>query len=309
MKFFAFSTLAGAGLILFAALSPQTLIDKQAALLKDAKGLKVAYTFRHVGGSSAEYTLTYSKPNMVLVDGPDRIVESDGKTLWEYNKTAKTYMESPLTPELLAKRAQADEVIAWASFFTEDFVKHMTNLQAGASRVIKGNAVTEVNVTLAGTPPRALTIFMDDKLGIARGFTMKSADGDTLATAATIEISAEPYAAEKFAFKAPEGATKAVAPSTDVNGTGFASVQAIFQNNCGGCHGGARGKGGFSVSSYQAIMRGSGSGPVVTAGDPDNSTLVKLITGEAAPKMPPSGQVPADDVAKIKAWIKDGAKQ
>lgn len=309
MKLFALTTLAGGGLILLANFSPQTLIDKQAALLKDAKTLKIAYTFQHVGGSKSDMTLTYSRPGLVLVDGPDRLVESDGKTLWEYNKTAKTYTETPITPELLAKRAQGDEVLAWASFFTEDFVKHMTNLTAGSARVIKGNAVTEVNVTLGTTPPKTLTLFIDDKLGIARGMSMKSADGDILAMASTIELGADALSADKFAFNAPAGATKAVAPSTDVNGNGFASVQGIFQANCGGCHGGARGKGGFSVASYESVMRGTRGGPVITAGDPDGSLLVKLITGAAQPKMPPGGDVSQGDVDKIKAWIKDGAKQ
>src|SRR2546426_11856082 len=115
MKLFALTSLAGAGLMFVAAFSPESLLDKQAGILKAAKALKVTYTFQHVPGSRVEYTLTYSKPNLVLVDGPERLIESDGKTVWEYNKAAKTYTETPFSAELLAKKAEDDEVLAWAA--------------------------------------------------------------------------------------------------------------------------------------------------------------------------------------------------
>jgi outer membrane lipoprotein-sorting protein len=310
MKFFALSSLAGAGLLLFALLSPQTIVEKHAAVLKEAQSLKVVYTFQHLPGARAEYTLTYSRPNFVLMDGPDRLIQSDGKTLYEYNKSAKSYTETPVSGEMLGKKAQADEVLAWAPFFASDMLKSMSNFQGGTQRVIKGAAVTEVTFTLAGSTPRTVTLYVDDKLGIARGMSMKSATGDVLAMATTIELGKEPLPADKFAFVAPAGSTKIVAPSVDVNGTSYASVQGIFQNNCLGCHGGRGSKGGFSVASYKDVMNGGRSGPAVIAGDPDNSSLVKYLTGEKQPRMPQGkAALPSGDIAKIKDWIKDGAKE
>lgn len=306
MKLFAFSALAGTGLILFASLAP-SLLEKQASILKDAKSLKVTYTFQHVGGARGDYTLTYSKPNLILVDGPDRLVESDGKTFWEYNKTTKTYTETEASPEMLAKRAQSDEVLAWASFFTDAFVKKATGVQTGGSRAIKGQQVTELNFTLDGTPARTGTLYIDDKLGVARGFTLKSDAGSVLAMASEITLSNEAMSADKFTFAAPAGATKAAAPSAD--SPSWAMVQPIFTANCSPCHAGARGKGGFSIRTYESVMKGAEDGPVVVAGDPDGSKLIQLITGQGSPKMPPSGNVPAADIDKLKAWIKAGAKQ
>jgi outer membrane lipoprotein-sorting protein len=309
MKLFILSSLAGAGFALLSLSSPQTMLEKQAAILKEAKSLRVTYTLQHLPGSPVEYKLTYSKPSMVLIEGPDRTLECDGKTLWQYNKATNTYTETPVTAEVLAKKAQNDEVIGWASFFSEDFAKHLTNLQGGATRMMKENSVTELTFTTAGVTPRTVTLYIDDKLGIARGMSVKGGPFDLLARASSIEIGKEPIAAEKFAFVAPSGATKTEVASTDAGGTGFASVQAVFQNNCGGCHGGPNGKGGFSIASYQSVMTGARSGPVITPGDADNSRLIQLITGQGTPKMPPTGNVSADDIAKIKAWIQAGAKQ
>lgn len=306
MKLFAFSALAGTGLILFASFAP-SLLEKQASILKDAKTLKVTYTFQHVGGARGDYTLTYSKPNLILVDGPDKLVESDGKTFWEYNKTTKTYTETDASPEMLAKSAQSDEALAWASFFTDAFVKKVSAVQTGGSRAIKGQQVTELNFTLEGTPARTGTLYIDDKLGVARGFTIKSEAGSVLAMASDIQLTNDAMSADKFTFAAPAGATKAAAPSAD--SPNWAMVQPIFTSNCSPCHAGARGKGGFSIRTYDSVMKGSEDGPVIVAGDPDNSKLIKLITGQGSPKMPPQADVPAADIEKLKAWIKAGAKQ
>jgi outer membrane lipoprotein-sorting protein len=310
MKFFAFTSLLGTGLVLFAALSPQTIVEKQAAVLKEAQSLKVAYTFQHLPGTRVEYTLTYSKPNYVLMEGPDKLIQSDGKTLFEYNKTAKTYTETAITPEMLARRAQAEEVLAWAGFFAVDMLKNASGFTGGTARILKGGiAATEVTFTLGGTTPRTLTLYVDDKLGIARGMSMKTPTGDVLAMATSIEVGKEAVPAEKFAFVAPAGATKIVAPVADPT-TGYATVQGIFQANCMGCHGGRGAKGGFSVASYQDVMKGGRGGLAVIAGDPDNSSLVKYLTGEKSPQMP-QGKAPLSggDIEKIKAWIKAGAKE
>jgi outer membrane lipoprotein-sorting protein len=309
MKLFALTALAGAGLILCAALTPPSLIEKQAAVLKDAKTLKVTYVLR-VGGVKSDYTLTYSKPNLMLVDGPDRLIESDGTTFWEYNKAAKTYTESPASADLLGTKAQGDEVLAWASFFTEDFVKGMSNIQTGGARPIKGQPTTEVSFTLGSTNTKVVTLYIDDKLGFARGFTFKGSSGDVIGLADKIETGSEAMSADKFTFAAPAGATKVVAPSSDVNGTGFASVRGIFQNNCSGCHNDVNPRSGFSVGSYQSVMKGGNNGPAIVPGDPDNSSLVKYLTGDMQPRMPQGkGPLSPDDIGKIKAWIKAGAKE
>jgi outer membrane lipoprotein-sorting protein len=307
MKSFAIPFILGGGMMLAATFAPEAHLDKQAAILKDAKSLKVVCTFQHIPGTKAEYTLTYSKPNMLLIVGPDRVVESDGTTLWEYDKTAKTYTETPFSAEMLARRAQSDEVIAWASFFTDSLMKNITSAQTGGARSIKGSPTTEVTFTTGSTNPKTVTLFIDDKLGVARGMAMKAKDGDVLVQATTIELGAEPMAADKFTFAAPADAKKVEAPKPDPNG--WATVQPVFASNCSPCHAGGRGKGGFSIASYQAVMKGSDAGSLIVAGDPDNSRLIQLITGQAQPKMPQGRDMSQADIDKLKAWIKAGAKE
>jgi outer membrane lipoprotein-sorting protein len=304
MKLFAISTLAGVSLMLAASFSPETVMQKQAAVLKAAQSLTVTYTARVAGGKS-EVKLMYSKPNLLSVDSGDHLLVSDGKVIVDYDKTANTYTEEEVTPELLAKHAQSDDQIGWAAFFTEQVMKNLSNFQGGTSRNIKGQAVTEVTATLAGATPREITFYVDEKLGVPRGYAVKTAKGDLLVMADELTVGAKPIATEKFAFTAPAGAKKAEAPQPAESAT-YASIQPILQRNCSGCHGGPRAKGGYSVTSYEGVM---GGGKVIP-GDPDASPLVKYLTGELQPRMP-SGRppLPKDQIEAIKAWIRNGAKE
>jgi outer membrane lipoprotein-sorting protein len=290
--------------MLLSVLSPQTVMEKQAAVLKAAQGLTVTYSVR-LDGAKTDYTINYSKPNLISVDSANRLIVSDGKTLTEYNKTDKTYTEEEITPEMLAKRAQSDEMIGWAAFFTEDLMKKMSNFQGGTPRNLKGNATTEVTATIAGATPRSITFYVDDKLSVARGFALKTEKGDLVAMADQIAVSDKPLAAEKFAFKAPEGAKKSEKPKVEEGAT-FASVRSIFTQNCSGCHSGGAPKGGYSTTSYQGIMAGG----KVVPGDPDNSPLVQYLTGARSPRMP-AGRGPLSEatIGQIKTWIKAGAKE
>ena len=100
-------------------------------------------------------------------------------------------------------------------------------------------------------------------------------------------------------------------------------VDPILQANCLSCHDG-QGEGieasGFSVKSYDDLMKGTRSGQVVVPGDSLSSTLYRLIDHQADPKiqMPPhhdqavaSGKMSSLSGAQIntiKAWIDQGAK-
>ncbi len=74
---------------------------------------------------------------------------------------------------------------------------------------------------------------------------------------------------------------------------------------CSRCHINAE-RGGFSLATYTALMKGSKGGVVLFPGDPVGSRLVETIeTGD----MPRSGKkVTAENIAKLRQWIKEGAK-
>jgi hypothetical protein len=92
-------------------------------------------------------------------------------------------------------------------------------------------------------------------------------------------------------------------------------VQPILEKNCLSCHQ-AGGQGfeasGFSMASYDDLMKGSNGGPMVIAGDVEGSNLVVLMEGRADPSISmPHGSldaVPGADVKVIKNWIAQGAK-
>jgi hypothetical protein len=100
-------------------------------------------------------------------------------------------------------------------------------------------------------------------------------------------------------------------------------VNPILQANCLSCHDG-QGEGieasGFSVNSYDDLMKGTKFGQVVVPGDSLSSSLYRLVDHQADPKiqMPPhhdqavaSGKMNSLSGAQIntiKAWIDQGAK-
>ncbi len=94
------------------------------------------------------------------------------------------------------------------------------------------------------------------------------------------------------------------------------SVQVIFDDNCAfsGCHGGSDPAAGLDLSaalSYQMLVdvpsQACASLLRVKPFKPDSSCLIKRLTGEVAPQMPPGSSLTAAQVAVIRGWIQQGA--
>ena len=89
-------------------------------------------------------------------------------------------------------------------------------------------------------------------------------------------------------------------------------VKPILETNCGKCHFDVNHKGGLSLMTKSATMKGGRDGVVVVPGDPADSMLVKLIRHEGPaddPKpMPPKSPKMSDaDISVIEQWVKAGA--
>lgn len=88
-------------------------------------------------------------------------------------------------------------------------------------------------------------------------------------------------------------------------------IRPIFQANCQGCHQPAKQSGEYVMTSYEHVMQTGESGePAITAGQPDKSYLLSLITpvdgvAEMPQGKPPLGQ---PEIDLIKLWIEQGAK-
>jgi mono/diheme cytochrome c family protein len=85
----------------------------------------------------------------------------------------------------------------------------------------------------------------------------------------------------------------------------------IFEGHCTDCHNPGKLKGNLRLDTYEGVRAGGQSGPVVVAGDPGSSELLKRIHLPLEDKehMPPKGRAPlTDDEAAVLAWwIEAGA--
>jgi Planctomycete cytochrome C len=91
-------------------------------------------------------------------------------------------------------------------------------------------------------------------------------------------------------------------------------VLPLVKFKCGACHlAGGEGaeKSGFEVSSYESVMKGTKFGAMIIAGDPDASSLMRLLDWGVSPdiRMPHGKkQLSTCDRDLIRTWIFEGAK-
>lgn len=92
-------------------------------------------------------------------------------------------------------------------------------------------------------------------------------------------------------------------------------VQPILERYCITCHttgGQGHEASGFSMETYDDLMQGTNFGPMILAGDAENSNMVVLMEGRADPSISmPHGEqetVSEADIATIRLWIDQGAK-
>lgn len=87
----------------------------------------------------------------------------------------------------------------------------------------------------------------------------------------------------------------------------YRQVRPILQRHCSGCHQPAKQGGNLQLISYDLLKKGGETGPSFTPGNPDESNLVKLISGDK-PDMPlNSDPLTPKQVGLIRDWIAQGA--
>jgi hypothetical protein len=85
-------------------------------------------------------------------------------------------------------------------------------------------------------------------------------------------------------------------------------VLPVLQKQCMACHGPSNGASGFSIVSRESILKGGRHGAAVLPGKGTQSSLVKYLTGELKPKMPPGGAIDLETIGLIRRWIDEGAR-
>lgn len=88
-------------------------------------------------------------------------------------------------------------------------------------------------------------------------------------------------------------------------------VQPIFTQRCLSCHNEDKQRGGLSLASHEALLRGGDTGSVILAGNPSTSDLFRRITLPSTDDdvMPAEGKPPLtpEQIEIIRWWIESGA--
>ncbi|MGL4553207.1 MAG: DUF1549 domain-containing protein, partial [Gemmataceae bacterium] len=83
-------------------------------------------------------------------------------------------------------------------------------------------------------------------------------------------------------------------------------VLPILKESCLKCHSGKKLRGGLSLESRGAVLKGGDLGPAVIPGKLDASPLVRAVRYSEGLEMPPAGKLPADQVAVLVKWAEMG---
>ncbi|MCB1232985.1 MAG: hypothetical protein KDN19_22260, partial [Verrucomicrobiae bacterium] len=88
-----------------------------------------------------------------------------------------------------------------------------------------------------------------------------------------------------------------------------ADIAPLLRQYCAGCHNDDDFEGDFSVERYADIEEG-GSHVMLRPGKPEDSYLVKVMTGDVSEPMPPKDepQPSEEEVSQFTRWIREGAK-
>lgn len=88
-------------------------------------------------------------------------------------------------------------------------------------------------------------------------------------------------------------------------------VKPILDRRCVDCHGPSKTRGGLRLDTPEGLQEGGDSGPVVSAGSPSSSDLLRRVTLplEHEDVMPPDGELPltVGETELIRWWIANGA--
>jgi hypothetical protein len=85
-------------------------------------------------------------------------------------------------------------------------------------------------------------------------------------------------------------------------------IKPILQVSCVRCHARGRTRGGFSIESREALLKGGDNGPAVVPGDSGASDLIALVAGlDPEMVMPKKGsRLTREQVGLLRAWIDQG---
>ena len=82
----------------------------------------------------------------------------------------------------------------------------------------------------------------------------------------------------------------------------------ILHTRCSQCHGAKIAMSDLRVGSRESLLKGGKGGPAVVPGDAQASRIIQAVTHMIEPPMPPTGDIPGDEIATLRKWIDSGAQ-
>ena len=86
-----------------------------------------------------------------------------------------------------------------------------------------------------------------------------------------------------------------------------AQIMGLLKSNCVSCHNAEKLKGGLSLETREAALKGGENGTSLVPGKSAESPLVSSLAADADPHMPPKKQMSEKHIAMLKAWVDAGA--
>ncbi len=199
------------------------------------------------------------------------------------------------------------------SIFTGKLTRHemeeehpleLAKIDAGLGTVIPSSAVVKKRKTLYFPIAGALSIIA--MAGVYYFVTAETTSITTLPPAEPAQIlsTALPTTIPTMlptSTPAPHINMNPNAPSTTTATTWDGGIGAMLQSKCAMCHGTS---GGLSLASFADAFKGGTNGAVIIPGDANTSIIVKIMEAGGHP-----GQLTADELAALKAWILAGAPE
>jgi hypothetical protein len=196
------------------------------------------------------------------------------------------------------------------SIFTGKLTRHemeeehpleLEKLEAGAGTVLPSSIVIKKRKTLYF--PIAAAISLIALAGVYYFVTAETTSITTLPPAEQVQIlsTAQPTKIPEPATPAPT--TRPMFPGAVSNdlSTWDGGFGELLQAKCGMCHGTS---GGLSLGSYADTLKGGTNGAGIIPGDANSSNIVTVMEAGGH-----SGQLTADELAALKAWILAGAPE
>jgi uncharacterized protein DUF1553/uncharacterized protein DUF1549/cytochrome c len=101
-----------------------------------------------------------------------------------------------------------------------------------------------------------------------------------------------------------------IAPAADPASDEFfeKNVRPVLVEKCLSCHAGEKPKGGLRLDTRESALEGGKGGAVVVPGKVQDSRLVAAVRhADEDLKMPPTGKLPAREIAALEKWVELGA--